>query len=174
MKPTPEKVLANAADTLTGKAVKFEMDLKPKTRLAAWLQQKKLSPAKAVYQISPATYGTLIRISKLLLDVEVKQTDSKGVADMAYRLAAEHGETMIRILAIAIQNTREEPSEKLVARLLDNVTPEEAVKLFGIVIGQMDLKNFISTIILTRGFNVLEKTEPGTGSGEVSPQSQRS
>lgn len=171
----PSEVLQQAARIVTNDPVTFELDILPQNSLQAWLQKKGWSPAKKKYQIRPIVLGNLIRISRLLLTINpdiLKQ--GKSLLDVAYQMVSDHGVTVAQILAIAVQNNQQEPNPKLVREINQNMTAKEMITLLALVLQQMDLTSFISSIISIRGLNVLDGNEKPNPENEVSPLTQGS
>ena len=162
--------LSHAAETITDKSVEFTIDVRPRSQMHALLQRVKLRPIVKKYNIQPIVLGNLQRISRLLLTISPdKQKIQAGeLMDEIYRTADQHGRVMAEACAIAIQNNRQEPSKALIAELEDNLTAKEMSTLLAIVVKQMDLVNFMNSIISIRGLNVLESALPN----EVSPVDQ--
>lgn len=167
--------LTNVADAVTAKDYLFEITINPENWFHALMQKIGLSPKKKVCTIRPIVTGNLIRISKLLLTIDKDALkDTTSFLDTSYRLMSDHGETLATVVAIAIQNDRHEPSQKLVDMIKNNLSMEEMFRLVAYVLDKMDHKNFLFTISSIRGLNVLENGEKKNGLSEVSPLIQGS
>lgn len=164
------QTLSKVADTITSKPASFEIIFIPQNKLHAWLIKKKILPGKKTFEIKPIVLGNLLRISKLLLTIQGSKGSDKSLLDQAYNLVRDHTETVVEIIAIAIQNNKYEPAAKLKRQIAENLTPKEVLHLVSAVLQQLDLTNFISSIISIRGLNVLDSGEKK----EVSPASQGS
>jgi hypothetical protein len=175
MENESNQTLAQVADAVLEKPVTFEIILIPQTPVHRWLQRKGWRPSKKSFTIKPVVLGSLLRISDLLLsiDLEILQK-GKGFLDKSYHLVSHHTDTLVRIIAIAIQNTRQEPSSALISLLKTNLSTKELMTLLSLVLKQMDLQNFIASIISIRGLNVLESEARKSESSEVSPSIQGS
>lgn len=140
------------ADTLTQKPVEFYVDILNKTKFQRLLKQ----PDKKLFKIYPAVTGTLVRISKELLSLPeaINPNDINAVYDSMNK----HGLTMAKIIAIAVSNSEKEPSDDLIKFFLYNLTAKELKTLVNIVLKQMDVINFITSIVLVKGANILTKT----------------
>lgn len=150
--------LSNVSDTLLQEVVKLEIDVKPTGQFHAWLQAKGLAPKKRVFEMRPAVLGTLHRISKLLLSVDLN-IDKEAMLESNYRLMEQHGETIALVCATALSNTKVPPSSRLVDFLLYNLTSKELLSLLSIVLKQMDISSFMISITSMRGLSVLERKE---------------
>lgn len=163
-------ILHDVADTITGKPYQFEIIILPQNRFHKWLQRIGWMPTKKEFSITPIVFGNLVRISKLLLSIDPGLIKGKNFLDISHHVVAAHADTIVTILAIAIQNNKYEPSSDLIKLIKYNLAAEEMYQLLAYVLDKMDLKNFISSIISIRGLNVLESGEQN----EVSPKSQGS
>lgn len=166
--------LSKVADAVTDKEIHFEIIIHPQNRLHRWLQKKKYRPLKEKFTLKPLVVGNVYRISRLLLKIDTDLLKGKNYLDIAHQLVTDHAMMMVEIVAIAIQNTRAEPSKKLMDLLKENLSAEEMAVLVKYVMKQMDLESFIVSIISMRGLNVLESGEKKKGPNEVSPMSQGS
>ncbi|GAA0561537.1 hypothetical protein [Chitinophaga japonensis] len=154
---TDEKnILSAAADTILEKSVSVEIDvLHPK-----WWEKigmkVGLLPAKRSFQIRPATLGNMIRISKLLLQIDgdVYKKDASAL-ESNYRAYEQYGDVLAEVVAAAITNSPSGPGRNLVRFIRDNLTASELLTISGVVIRQLDLLNFMSTIISIRGVSLL-------------------
>ena len=164
--------ISQAASSVTQQAIEFTMDVRPINQWQSFLQRTGLKPKVKTFSIQPVVLGNLQRISALLLSIlpEKTQVSNANLMDVAFQAAAKHAETLARICAIAIRNSRTEPPKSLVLELLSNMTAKEMVGILSIVLKQLDVSNFILSIISIRGLNVLE-SEPRNQS-EMSPMEQ--
>lgn len=90
-----------------------------------------------------------------------------NLLDASFEAMSEHGDAMARIIAMAIQQQKQEPSEKMVRFILGNFTAQEMKTVLSVVLRQMDVQSFMMSIISMKGLNVLDKKE--NGKAEVSP-----
>jgi hypothetical protein len=168
------ETLTAAADTVTAKSVAFEITIRPKNMLHGWMQKKGWMVKKKEFSIQPIVLGNLLRISRLLLTIDTDGLLGKITLDTLHKLISAHTDTVIQVLAIAIHNSRSDPSSSLIRLITDNITSEDAARLLRYVLSQMDLKNFMHSIISIRGLNVLESEENRKESSEVSPSTKGS
>lgn len=152
----PKQVLEKVADTVTDKPFEIVVDIKPQGRVHALLQKARLLPVQKKYPITHITIGNLLRISKILLGIGANVFDSNNLLQSNYRSIADDGKALAHIVAIAIKNKKQEPTEKEVAFIEHNFTAKELMDVLAVVIGQMDLTSFMSAIILVKGLNILE------------------
>ncbi len=175
MEKETKNVLNDVVETIEENPISFDITIAPQTAFHKWLQKLKLKPVKKSFVLKPVVMGNMLRISKLALSInpdELKR--DHGFADVAYQLIGQHSETLLEIIAIAIQNNRQKPSAALIKLLRENLSAAEVSKLISMVLMKLDLKNFIISIISTRGLNILETGEKKTSENEVSPSNQGS
>lgn len=155
------QTLKKVAAAITEKPVSFTLDIQPVNKWQSLLQKHfpKRFPSKKTYEIKPITYGNLQRISALLLDIDVTALTNASALTAAYTLMKGHAETVAKVIAIAITNKQSEPPPALEKELLFNLTAKESLTLLSIVLEQMSIENFITTILSIRGLNVLTKVE---------------
>lgn len=172
MEQTTRDILEKVADTTLGSPLKLVVDVHTKNKLHGWLQKRKIAATKKVLTIQPIVLGNLVRISTLLLSIDPGSLSEKDLQESSYKLMKEHGETIARVIAIACHNKREDPPQSLVDFILWHFSPIESRKVLAIVIKQMEVQNFMTTIISARGLNVLDSEPKKNGKSEMSPLTQ--
>lgn len=151
-----KEVLKNVSDIVTDQPIEIKVDLKEPTW---WERIWKIKVRK--YSLNQITYGNLIRISKLLVDIELSALDkltTDNIIDQSTQLIGKHGDSLAKVIAIAMHNKRTEPPPKLIDFVKDNFTAQELFGVLVVVIRQMDVKSFMHTIISIKGASILEKT----------------
>lgn len=165
-----DKVLENVSDTILDKEVTLEVDIY-RTRWEKFLRK----PEKRTFVIKPITLGSLIRISKLLLTVDLTLDDVQSLLQSTYHSMVDHGETIAKIIAIAIHNQPTEPPKSLVDFIINNFTAKEMFTTVSIILNKMDVTSFMSSIISIKGMSVLEMQQHASAKAakqsEVSPLS---
>lgn len=168
------ETLKKVADATVQQPVEFEVDIMPQNFIQRKLQEWGIRPKKRIFTIRPIVLGNLIRISKILLSIDMNVFNEANLLESNYKMMELHADDLVKIVAIGIQNTKAEPS----ARLIDLIkTQFSAVEFWNIVLlirSQMHVQHFMNTIISVRGLNVLDKKEEKNGKQEVSPMSQGS
>lgn len=163
------ETLSKVSNTVTQEPVELTVTITPRNRFHRWLQNNRWTgrffPKKQVLLIHPIYMGTLIRISKLLLTIDESQFDQERMLDSAHRAIEKHGETVIQIIALAIHNRKTDPPASLLALIRDEFQSEMVLTVLMMVLKQMDIQSFTSSIIFMRGLNI---TKPKK---EMSPQS---
>lgn len=168
------KTLEQVVDAVTSKETTIDFDIYPQNRLQRWLQKKGWKPSKKKYVMRPIVSGNILRISRLLLSIEMDHdTLKKGFSiETFHQIARDHTETMIEVLAIGIHNQRSEPSVQLKEDIRWNLNASDMFRLLVVLLQQMNPTVFIQSIILMRGLNGLEKSGKKNEPNEVSPSIQ--
>ena len=161
-------ILKKVADTVTDTPIKITVGIRPQSRIHAWLQKIGAMPKVRTFMVYQTTLGNLIRISGLLVSMD---GDIMTIVKDGYKAVDEYGPIFSRIVAIAIHNKKSEPPKKLLDFIDANITPAELADLLGVVLKQMNLQDFLSSIILTKGVNVLEMSRNQKGSS-IAPGTQ--
>lgn len=165
-----DNVLSKVASAVNQAPIELEVDIKPINRIHAALQRWSVLPRKKRLVFAPATLGTLIRISEHLLAIDVSVFKSGNVMEANFQSISKDGVKIATIIAIAATNSRWMPSRSLVRFIMTNFTATELLNTMSMVLRQMDVTSFMTTIISMRGMNVLE----GSDKNEVSPMEQGS
>ena len=119
-----------------------------------------LLPKEKRFVIYPIKLGTLILISKEILSIDVGPAVSEkdDAIDIVIRNIATNTDKLVKIIAIAITNSPADTS-RLEAFIRKNMTPKEMYSILKIVISQMDVKDFLSSIMSVRGMSLLKAEE---------------
>jgi hypothetical protein len=90
--------------------------------------------------------------------MEVSPVNLSSLIESNLILAEQQTERMARIIAMAIVNRKEDPPRELIDFFMSNLTTTELHKIVSLVIKQMDVVNFMKSIILLKGTNILQST----------------
>jgi hypothetical protein len=163
-----ENVLKQVSDAVTDKPVTVTITVKPNGRLHKLLQKHRIAARERVFSVTQTRLGNLERISKLLVDMGGNLSE---MASNPYDAISKFTPHLVGIVAIGLYNRKEEPPDSLYRFIEENVTPREMLGIVGVLLSQMNVTGFISTIILTRGLNVLEMSQQILGSS-IAPGTQ--
>lgn len=166
------ETLEKVSDAILEQPATITVDVIPQNGIQRKMQHWGITAKQRVYTIRPLTLGTLIRISRILLGINMALPDRDKILEVNYETIDKHGEKLARIIALAIRNNRSEPDEKLEKFILQNFNCKEMFKVLSLVVSQMDLTNFMSSIISIKGMNVLADRSASVTSAngkEVSP-----
>lgn len=161
---TETQTITAAADAVLNKDVTFEVEILHPSRMERW--QKKL---KRSFKITPSTLGTMIKISKEFLSVDLDNFDKEEIMKSSFLLIQDHAERMAMIVAFAVVNAKEDPPASLVSFFLNNLTAKELAGLVSIILTQIDTVNFLKSIISAKGVNILSKMNPQTKGSTLAP-----
>lgn len=152
------KTLEAVADTVLDKPVKLEVDISPVNKIHAWLQKKGWKPKKKTFDLHRINMGTLIRISRILLSVDISIFDKSNLLESNYRAIDQYGDKLAECVALCIHNKKSEVPRSLVLMVLANFTTAELYRVLSIVLKQMDIASFMNSIISIKGANILAKS----------------
>ncbi len=107
--------LTAVADTILEKSVSFDIDVLH----ARWWERTSMrfrwTPAKRTFYIRPATLGNMIRISKLLLQIDGDVYKKNASAlESNYHAYSQYGQVLAEVVATAITNKENGPGKGLV------------------------------------------------------------
>lgn len=163
-------MLKETANTILNEPIHITITTEERRWYCPW----KKTTVKKEFQLKPLCIGSLVRISKLTLDIDPELINKgKSMLDMAYVSANEHGRSLAKIVAIALTNSREDPSEKLVDLIEGNVSATQLLQIYLEIIKQMDVTAFMTSIVSIRGINLLErKTNPAEQRSQIASGEQ--
>lgn len=127
-----------------------------------------------MFTIRGLTYGTLERMSALILQIDHKIAPGASYLEKNYELMAKHSRTITEIVALAIHNRKDNPPESLTNFLMYNMSAEDSLSVFYVLVKAMDMKSFWSTIVLMRGLNVKESVLSDSAESRESQHSKTS
>lgn len=154
------QIQKRAADVLTEKAFTFDIDIRPRNRVHAFLQRwsrtARYFPKCRSFTIRPLTLGSCHRISAIIVDAAPITTLDLPTLIEAM---ATNCPKMAEVIAAAIHNQKPEPPRQLVELLLWNLTQKELKLLFHYVANSFNVSDFMNTIISMKGINTLQVKE---------------
>lgn len=143
--------LSKTAEAVTDQATTIEVDI-----LHPTLWQRIRKQKKKTFKLQPATLGTLVKISKELLSIEVDEADKGNWMVLSQKLMHAHSNRLAKVIAIAIVNSKEDPPKSLIDFIEYNMTAKEMATVAAHVLDKMDIRSFVSSIISIKGVNILE------------------
>ncbi len=156
----PEKqVKQDAIDSILEKGVDFTITIQNKSIL----NKLHLAPTERKFVIYPIKMGALLKISKILLDLDTEELvgamkseeEKVNILDLGAKNIVENKDKLVKMIAYGIVNSEKEPSKKLIKFLNDNLTAKEGLKLMTLVIQQMDVSPFLASLVSLKGMNLL-------------------
>jgi hypothetical protein len=152
--------LKKVADTILEEGIDIDFDVRSQGRWHSLLQWLRIKPKVVTKRLKPVTLGTLIKISKLLIDIDMSVFDMKNLLESNYQAIVKHGGAVAKIVAIAIDGRRADPPQDLVDMVIDNFTAKELQATTALIFGQMDIENFMLSIFSVKGgMQILEKSQ---------------
>ncbi|HRQ17702.1 MAG TPA: hypothetical protein PL085_11540 [Agriterribacter sp.] len=157
-------VLQNVSEAVTDKPVELTVDILPQGMIHALLQRVGIIPKQKVFKVRQITLGNLIRISGLIISIDTEFKDEKEYWQQSYLAMDKHGIALSEIVAIGLYNRKDEPPNSLIEFVKNNFTPNELMGVFAIIMRQMSVSAFMSSIVLIKGANILQTSQNGQGS----------
>jgi hypothetical protein len=164
-----EAILSQVADTVTDEPIKIIVDVIVKEKSWKNIFKKRSTLEHREFVLKQITIGNMMRISKLLLKIDVSIINTKDLLNSGYNAIETHGDTLVEIVAIALKNTKEYPETSLIEFIKWNFNSEDLYAVFGKILQQMNVVAFMHTIISMKGLSVLESAEIKIDKNEVSP-----
>jgi len=125
------------------------------------------------FTIYPSTLGTMLRISRLLLDLELEEISEDDpdhrLLEAGLLAVVNNMDKAVKIIAYAISNDIKEPPAELVRFLERNLTAKDTFQILQIVIDKMDIKDFFAFTASVKGMNLMAgRSTTGKQSEELS------
>lgn len=147
-----------AIETLIDQGEEIRIPILPKNLFHKILQRIGLKKKELVFCLRKIRVGNRERIAAKLFDFPEFERDDTYIYKRVFQLTVEHQEVLNYVVAVALQNDRNEPSKELLeaVKWIDD-------KLFTYILDQsisaIDIENFLSTIVVVSGTAKLMKTE---------------
>jgi len=154
-KPINEpEILSNAADALLEESRTFEITVAHQNLL----HKMHILKTKRTFVLKPLYYGTLIRMSKILMEIEkIQSKEGSDLLAEGIDHIAKHADKMVDAIAIAVVNRERKPSWILKRFIKNNLTTTEIFELLNIVAHQMRIMEYLRSIVLIKGLSQMEK-----------------
>jgi len=166
-KVNEDKVNKEVVDTILQEGIDFFIEYNAPNIL----RRRGILPKSKKFVIRPLVMGTLIRVSKIMVDMKfTEKVSSENFTTQGMEMMAGHTNELIDIIALAIENRESRPNKRLTKLIRKNATPQEIVELINVVVSQMDVGNFMKSIISIKGVSLLQKEEI-IASGQLSEES---
>lgn len=147
-----------AIKTLIDSSEEITIPLLPRNWFDSFLQKIRLKKKELKFNLRKIRVGNRERIAAKLFDFPEFERDQTYIYKRVFQLTVDHQETMNYVVAVALQNDRNEPSKQLLdaVKWIDD-------KLFAYILEQaissVDVENFLSSIVVISGTAKLMKTE---------------
>lgn len=157
--PPVKEILKQKADLLTDEPIIVTIGIEPKNRKEKFMMFFGLKPRKIYYTIKGSTMRTMLKVSKLLLDIDyVEKPDAgAGALPWAYKCVSDNAELLVKILCTAIHNQNSPYDPEMENMILDNCEAKHISHLAFNIVKKLDIWTFTDTITSIRTINILEK-----------------
>lgn len=168
------QILDDLGRAIVQEPTKIQVDiLHPSWTQKLLIKLKIIKPYRE-YILKPTTLGRLILISRLMLHFDIKPFEEKKVLENTYTLAGDKGHILAEVIAIAISNSRDKPPPGLINFIIDNFSIIDINRISAIVLNNLNVTDFLSTIISLTGVNILADPDAaakdaGRRKREISP-----
>ena len=153
-------MLNKTADTILDEPIELGFDIKPDGKWDRFCQWIGVKPKYATFKVKGATLRNMIRISRLLLKVDLIQLPNESIIDWGYRIVLAEAERMADIIAIAIHNSKSDRPQYLVDLILDNFDSAELKAISNLIMDRLNVSDFIGSIASVRTINLLTEASP--------------
>ena len=92
----------------------------------------------------------------VLIDENIFQAD---IEKAIFEAGFQHYPDLVYIIAAGLQNNSKEPEQELIDFIWDNFTNEQMLYAFDKILSQYNIKDFMQSIILIKGADILTKRE---------------
>ncbi|TDQ79587.1 hypothetical protein [Sphingobacterium yanglingense] len=130
----------------------------PKNKWHGFLQKIGVCKKHLTYTLRRIRVGNRERIAQKGLNIPDEINDGTPLLTKIFELSTSNNADLIYCAAVALQNDRNEPTEEL----LDTLKWVDDDLLYSILergLSEIDIQNFLKSIVLMKGTNSLMKTE---------------
>jgi len=163
---TEDNIISGAGEAMAGKdPFKITIPIaEPKRSFWKWIIRKPVEKERT-FMFSPCKVGNMFRIAAKAVTLP-KEIIQGQQSEVLLPLFAEHLNTIIYIVAAAVQNNKYEPKKELIQFIHDNMDHEDLYTCMLYSLDNVGLDSFLSTIALAKGtIQVLKpKVSPLDGS----------
>lgn len=147
-----------AIETLIDKEEEIIIPILPKNGFHKLLQKIGLKKKELVFCLRKMLNGNRKRISTRIFDFPVFENNDTYILKRVFQLTVEHQDDLNYVVAVALQNDRNEPSKELLdaVQWLDD---ERFAYILEKSISTINIENFYRSIILISGAAKLIRTE---------------
>lgn len=154
-----QNILQQKADAILDTPVPIRIPIHARNKYESILQDLNIKPKEKIFHVRPLCLGSLIKISRVMLGMDISVLKDINVMESSYRAIAGHADAMIRVVAIALVNREEDPPQDLLDLVRREFTSKDLATTLSVILSQMNISSFLNTIISVRGLNVLAKKE---------------
>ena len=125
------------------------------------LHKLHLLPKKRKFVIYPMKLGSLLKISKELIDINaeelenIKEDDTTDLFDIGLKNIIENKNKMVKIVSYGIINKNREPPKRLLKFLDNNLSAKELLRIIILIVQKMDVSDFLACIVSMKRISLL-------------------
>lgn len=166
------EILKQTAAALLDEPMKITITIQAKTPKEKVLQFLRITPKQKIYMVKGATLRTMLKVSKLLLDVDYNEQPQAGEGKLpwAYKVVTDNMDIAVRVIAIAIHNHNSETPQYLIDLLYDNSESIDYQKIALSIIRRLDIFTFTDTITSLRKISILRAESPKSPEEIIAPE----
>lgn len=156
------KIFQQIGEAITNKPDEYTIVLSPENKFEAFLMRIGLMKQEYKIQFRPLLVGNIYRISTRAVhfpDNIVTLMKEQGTQSVIIESIEKHIDDIIWCIACGIQNDKKEPSKRLQEVLRWELNMEQLSFLLDKVMVRLQYEDFIKSIILVRGLNLLKHKE---------------
>lgn len=165
------EVLDQTAAAILQEPVKIVFTV-PATGYKKILKWLRLYNEERVFYMKPISIGTSMRISREILKIAPEPVSQEEWLKMCFSSFDRYASIIANIVALALTNTKQAPTESFKDLLLENLTSKEVDLIFKAVVKQMDIQNFMTSIISIKGITILKEMSPMDQRGQIASGEQ--
>ncbi|RNL50767.1 hypothetical protein [Pedobacter jejuensis] len=152
---TEKQILKATADVVLNKVIEIQVDIIKPTFF-----QKIKKQTEVKFKVRRASLSTLVFFSDNMLDLEseTEKGQIKGISEQIKSICVD-AKTAVKLIAILLLNTDEEPDSSIQTFLLKNLDTLDFYGLLMRLIEHSRLENFLNSIILLKGMSLLKTEE---------------
>lgn len=153
-----EEIKKKAIETFIDKSEDIIIPLLPKNWFHKILQKVGLKKKELIFTLRKMRNGNRERIAPKLYDFPEFVRDDTYILKRVFELTVDQQASLNYVVAVALQNDRNEPSKELLdaVKWIDD---EQFAYILEKSIGSIDIENFLKSIILISGTAKLIRTE---------------
>jgi hypothetical protein len=149
-----KELFKQVSNTINNESITISVIVKNSGWFIRLMIYLRIIPKVKIFTIKQLVLGNLIRISKLLVGIDRKLYDfstNKDFLESNYTAMSNYGRSLCEIVAIALYNKSDPPGRKLIKFIESNFTAQEILNVMYIIVKQMDVTSFMTTIISVKG-----------------------
>jgi len=160
-------LLKRTAHVVNDKYIDIEIDIIKPTIL-----ERVFHKTKRVYTVRRACLATLISFSELALSLKTAYggPEDQSISEQLKAICTD-ALIAVKMIAMLLLDTDEEPSNKDVRFLLKNLDNDDYHKTLMILVDHSRIENFMNSIILVKGMSLLKTKEMIAFDNKISGES---